>query len=116
MTLPLLSTGQILPGFRLFDGQDLITIIDQVNLISNTLNGAGNQYYVNESTGSDNDDGSSATPFATLSAALSAATANNNDVIFLMGTVHVSATVTWNKNGVHLVGLTAPSLNDRARI
>lgn len=76
----------------------------------------GDSYFVNETTGSDSNDGSSAAPFATLTAALAAASANHNDVIYLTGTVHTTATLTWNKNGVSLVGLTAPSDNDRARI
>lgn len=76
----------------------------------------GNAYFVNETTGSDSNVGSRAAPFATLTAALAAATANHGDVIYLEGTVHVTATVAWNKNGVSLIGTLAPSDNDRARI
>jgi hypothetical protein len=76
----------------------------------------GNAYFVNESTGSDSNPGTRAAPFATLAAALAASTANHGDVVYLEGTVHVTATVAWNKNGVSLVGINAPSQNSRARI
>lgn len=77
--------------------------------------GFGNSYYV-KSTGSDSNDGSANAPFATLAAALAAATANQNDTIYLIGSVSITSTLVWNKNCVHLVGLNAPSDNDRARI
>lgn len=76
----------------------------------------GNAYFVNETTGSDSNNGSRSAPFATLGKALSTATANHGDVIYLEGTVHLTATLDWNKNGVSLVGTLAPSDNDRARI
>jgi hypothetical protein len=78
--------------------------------------GPGNSFYVNEAIGSDSNPGTIQEPFATLAAALAAATANNGDVVYLQGTVHVTATVNWNKNGVSLVGINAGSNNDRARI
>ena len=77
----------------------------------------GNQWYVNETTGNDSAAGSTiGAPFATLGAALAAATPNNGDVIYLTGTVHLTSTLQWNVNGVSLVGLQAPSNNSRARI
>lgn len=76
----------------------------------------GNAFFVNEATGSDTNNGSRAAPFMTLTAALAAATENHGDVIYLQGTIHVSATVAWNKAGVSLVGINPPSANDRARI
>ena len=76
----------------------------------------GNQFFVNESTGNNSNVGNSTFPFATLDAALAACTANHNDIIFLQGTVHRTSTLAWNKDGVSLVGLSAPSDNDRARI
>jgi hypothetical protein len=76
----------------------------------------GNSWFVNESTGNDNYPGNAQLPFATLPAAQNAAVANNNDVVYLMGTSHQSATLNWAKNGVSLVGLSAPSDNDRGRI
>ena len=78
--------------------------------------GAGNAWFVNETTGNDNGSGSAASPFATLGAAQSAATANNGDAVYVMGSVHLSAPFTWSKNGVSLVGLLSPSQNNRSRI
>jgi hypothetical protein len=74
----------------------------------------GNVFYVNESTGSDGNSGGMYDPLATLSQALALATDGNNDVIFLTGTVHVSATLTWSKSKTHLIGL-APQLDSQAR-
>ena len=76
----------------------------------------GRGWFVNELTGNDANNGSSLSPFATLAAALSAARVNTNDVVYLMGSSHRSTTLNWNKAGVSLVGLTAPSGNCRARI
>lgn len=76
----------------------------------------GNSWFVNEATGSDANPGTSTLPFATLAAALAAAVPNNNDVVYFIGTVHVLATLNWNKNGVSLYGINGPSSNDRARI
>lgn len=69
----------------------------------------GNYFWVNPSTGSDGYTGGPQDPFATLKQALTAATAGNNDVIFFTGNVGVAATVAWNKNNTHLIGLVAPS-------
>ena len=77
----------------------------------------GNSWFVNEATGSDTlGNGSAASPFASLAKAQTAAVANNNDVVYLSGSCHLSTTLNWAKNGVSLVGLAAPSDNDRARI
>lgn len=77
----------------------------------------GNQWYVNEVTGNDQNDGTTpATAFASIVVALNAALPNNGDTIFLMGTCHTAVTINWDKNGVHLVGLNAPSNNNRSRI
>jgi len=76
----------------------------------------GNSWYVNEATGSDTNTGSSNAPFKTLAAAQAAAVANNGDVVYLYGTAHLTATLNWAKNGVSLIGLNAPSQNDRARL
>ena len=85
--------------------------------ISGTLPFTGNFFWVNEGSGSDGNTGGPADPLATLTQALSQCTNNNNDVIFLTGTVHTTATTNWNKSRTHLVGL-APTLrsNSRARI
>ena len=76
----------------------------------------GNTWFVNETTGSDSNGGSSAAPFATLDAAIDAAKADNGDVVFLQGFSHRSTPLVWNKNNVGLVGLNAPSRNNRASI
>jgi hypothetical protein len=78
--------------------------------------GSGDSWFVNEATGSDSYAGTPVAPFATLDAAISAAVANNGDVVYLMGSSHRTTTLNWNKNGVSLVGLQSPSNNDRARI
>lgn len=91
-----LDTGPVLPGTNLY---------------------TGNWYFVNETTGSDGYPGTAAQPLATLGAALAKATANQNDVIAFSGTVRLSATLTWNKAGVHLIGMCAPlRRGKRARI
>ena len=71
---------------------------------------------MDETNGSDGNTGGPADPFATLTQALANCTANNSDVVFMVGSVHVSATVTWNKSKTHLIGLSPPSQNSRARI
>jgi hypothetical protein len=76
----------------------------------------GNSWYVSEATGNDNNPGTSASPFKTLDAALAAATADNGDVVYLIGTSHRTTTLNWNKSNVSLIGLAAPSNNCRARI
>ena len=77
---------------------------------------SGNQFWVNETTGSDGNTGGPQDPFATLTQALSLCVANNNDIIFMTGSVHVTATVAWNVARTHLIGLSPPSQNSRARI
>lgn len=74
----------------------------------------GNVFYVNESTGSDGNSGGMYDPLATLTQALALCTSGNNDVVFLTGTIHVSATVAWSKSKTHLIGL-APDLRSQAR-
>lgn len=77
----------------------------------------GNYFFVNETTGSDGNTGGAQDPFATLTRALALCTSGNNDVVFLTGTVHVTATVAWSKNNTHLIGLAGPiQTNQRARI
>ena len=76
----------------------------------------GNYFWVNETTGSDGGPGTADQPFKTLAHAQVAATANNGDVVFVEGTIHTTATLNWAKDGVHLIGLTAPCASPRARI
>lgn len=76
----------------------------------------GNYFFVNESTGSDGNLGTADNPYSTLAFALSKCVSGNNDVIFVTGTVHTSATIAWSLDKTHLVGLAAPSNNSRSRI
>lgn len=82
--------------------------------IAGTLPFGGNYFWVDETNGSDGNTGGPGDPFATLSQALSKCVDNNNDVIFLIGTVHLTATLTWSKSRTHLIGL-APNLLSQAR-
>jgi hypothetical protein len=67
----------------------------------------GNYWFVQETQapGVIAGEGQVGSPFNTLGQALSAATNNNNDVIFITGTVHLTAPLVWNKSLTHLVGL-----------
>jgi len=76
----------------------------------------GNIWVVDEVKGSDTNPGSATSPFATLGAAIAAATADNGDTIILRGTVHLTSTLLWNKDGVNLFGQRSPSNNCRSRI
>lgn len=86
----------------------------------------GNYWYVKPSSGSDSNLGNSPSQAVkTLSHALSLATANNNDVIFLIAesntasstTDYQTTTLDWNKDLTHLIGICAPSqVGQRARL
>lgn len=78
----------------------------------------GNYFWVQERTtaGVSAGSGTVSDPYNTLAQAIAACVDGNNDVIFLVGTVHVSATVAWSKSKMHLVGVAAPGSNSRARI
>ena len=77
----------------------------------------GNYYWVNATTGNDGNTGGPQDPFATLTQALAMCTAGNNDVVFVTGTIHLSATLHWSKANTHLVGLCSPlRRGKRARI
>ena len=76
----------------------------------------GNYFWVDETNGSDGNTGGPSDAFKTLTQALANCTANNNDVVFMTGSVHVTATVAWNKSKTHLIGISPPSQNSRARI
>jgi len=75
---------------------------------------SGNSFWVDETNGSDGNTGGPQDPLKTLTQALALCTSNNNDVVYLVGTVHVTATVAWNKNRTHLIGL-GPTLDSEAR-
>jgi hypothetical protein len=82
----------------------------------------GNVFFVDPVTGSDGNPGTSPdVAVKTLPQALSLATANQNDLIIYLSRVsaglNLAATLDWNKNSVHLIGVCAPTLmNQRARI
>jgi hypothetical protein len=77
----------------------------------------GNQFWVNESTGNDGNAGTANAPLLTLTRALALCTANQNDVVWFTGTIHLSDSLVWSKNQVHLVGLCDPlKRGKRARI
>ena len=86
----------------------------------------GNYWFVKPYSGSDGNDGQSpSTAFKTLAKALASATADQNDVVFLMAESNTAANTTdyqatalnWNKDLVHLIGVGAsPLLGQRARI
>lgn len=94
--------------------------------IAGLLPSQGKSIFVKPSTGSDINSGLSAdVAVKTLSQALTLATANKNDTIYLFAesntaastTDYQSATLTWNKDLVHLVGVGSPSaVSQRARI
>lgn len=86
----------------------------------------GNYWFVKPRTGNDSNSGKEpGQAFKTLATALAAATANQNDVVFLMAesntagstTNYLSANLDWNKDGVHLVGVNNGSfIGQRSRI
>ncbi len=86
----------------------------------------GNIFFVAPGTGDDiGGTGTVANPLKTLARALALATANQNDIVYLLAqsntaastTDYQSTTLTWNKDGVHLIGVNAgPMLGQRSRI
>lgn len=93
-------------------------LVDQFGMnlfgVSNTPPFSGNVFWVDEANGSDGNTGGPQDPLATLTQAHSLCTNNNNDVVFLVGTVHTTATTVWSKSKTHLIGL-APDLRSQAR-
>ena len=78
---------------------------------------AGRYIFVDATLGNDGYPGTANNPVATLTQALAlCGTGNKNDVIFVTGTISLTATLEWSLNKTHLIGLTAPSNNDRARL
>ena len=86
----------------------------------------GQQFFVKPRTGSDGNDGKSPRrAFQTLAKALSAATANQNDVVWMFAesntagstTDYQSANLDWNKDLVHLIGVNAGGfIGQRSRV
>src|SRR5882724_160546 len=65
----------------------------------------GNYSWVDEVNGSDGNTGGPQDPFATLTQALSKCTANNDDVVFVAGTIHLTVSLAWSKSRTHMIGL-----------
>ncbi len=85
----------------------------------------GNIFFVNPAIGNDNNPGTAGSPLATLATALYMATAGQNDIIYLCAhsnsasqtTDYQLATLNWNKDLVHLIGVNGgPLLGQRSRI
>jgi hypothetical protein len=86
----------------------------------------GNVYHVKPYSGNDGNTGDSPDrAFKTLTYALAACTANQNDIILLYAESNTSASTTdyqsttllWNKDFVHLIGVGAgPALSQRSRV
>jgi hypothetical protein len=82
----------------------------------------GVSYFVDPVNGSDGNDGLAADKaFASLTKGEDALTANQNDVLYYMATssavATLTATLTWDKNYTHLVGIVAPTnIAQRARV
>lgn len=102
--------------------------LQTIQIVANsTFPSQGNQWFVAPYTGSDtNNSGQSPnSPLKTLARALALATANQNDTIYLLAqsntaartTDYQAATLTWNKDAVHLVGVNCgPAIGQRSRI
>lgn len=83
----------------------------------------GNAYFVDPVSGADGNPGTAALPLGTLLQAYTLARSGYNDVIYLMsngltsGTARLSATLTWAKDALHLIGICSPvAVSQRARI
>jgi hypothetical protein len=78
-------------------------------------------YFVDAATGSDSNAGTDyKAPLATITAAYDKCTANQNDVVLVLGAASgntLSAALTWSKSYTHLIGLCAPTrIAQRSRI
>jgi hypothetical protein len=112
-------------GFTDFD-KVRANLVQADQFIGASMVTQGNIWYVRPGTGSDTLDGTSpSTAFATLAKALAKATANQNDVVYLMAESNTAADTTdyqataldWNKDGVHIIGIgSAPMIGQRSRI
>lgn len=94
----------------------------------------GNYYFVNPASGSDGNTGAANNPFASVYQAYNKMVDGNNDVCVLVGNgsttgsqrlslagaqaitpAATAGTLTWAKNACHLIGMSAPTINQRAR-
>lgn len=82
----------------------------------------GRWMFCDYANGNDGNEGSADNPFKTITHAYDQATAGNNDVIVIVGdgsttaTQRLSARLVWAKAATHMIGMTAPGINKRARI
>jgi hypothetical protein len=76
----------------------------------------GKYLWVDEANGNDGQPGTANQPLGSLAAAYALCTSGHNDVVLFQGTQHTAATINWAKDRTHLIGLSAPCDNDRARI
>lgn len=82
----------------------------------------GNYIWVQEPSGlstaaSASGSGTQESPYTRLDTAVSAARSGYNDVIVMLGTMHLDGTLSWNKDKLHLIGVCAPmTRGKRARI
>jgi hypothetical protein len=96
----------------------------------------GKAFFVDPANGSDGNSGRSPSQaFATIYKGHAACTTGKNDVVFLVGdggttatarlslanavavdSAATTGTLTWSKSATHLIGITAPSTNRRARL
>lgn len=118
-----------MPGFPVQAGGGALapsTLATIQRLSSMVLPTQGNIWWVRPRTGNDNNSGqSSVDAFQTLAAALNAAVANQNDIVFLasenntasLTTAYQTSTLNWNKDSVHLIGVNdAPMIGQRSRV
>jgi hypothetical protein len=84
--------------------------------------GASKSFFVHGANGSDGNPGTVKAPLKTVSAAYDLCTAGAGDTVYVLNdgsttaSVREDAGLTWAKANTHLVGLCAPSINQRARI
>ena len=94
----------------------------------------GTYYFVDAVNGSNGNSGTASSPLATVYSAFDRCVSGHNDVVVIVGNGGTSATqrlslanaqltdsaatagtLVWNKNATHLIGMTAPTTNARAR-
>lgn len=87
------------------------------------MGGLGKVFFVDPARGSDSNSGKRPDQaLDTVTKALSLCTANRGDTVYLLndgntsGSARETAGITWNKDNTHLIGLCAPSVNQRSRI
>lgn len=116
---------QTITGGGVFSYRNISDINANFSQLSSLiLGGGGNLIWCNPATGVDaGADGSQAKPYGTIGAAYGKGRSGYNDVILLVGngaasgSARLSATMTWAKNALHLVGVCPPALSSqRARI